>query len=165
MVDIQTLSISLAACSFILAAAYYVLNLKHQRETREAQLFMNIYNKLETLENTKRMQEILFEYKFESPEEFNHKYGRQTNPEAFYNWMHLNDLLEGIGVLVREGLIDIRLVALLGSGLVTNYWRKYESVWEDFRLRHDWPRAAAEAEYLYHRIIEYGKQHPELDIK
>ena len=165
MVDIQTVSIVLAACSFILAATYYVLNLKHQRETREAQLFMNIYNKMENPENTKRMQKVLFEFQFETPEEFNEKYGQQNNPEAYNDWMHLSDLLEGVGVFVREGLVDIRLVALLESGLITNYWRKYEIVWQDWRLKHDWPRAAIEVEYLYHRIIEYGKQHPELEIK
>jgi hypothetical protein len=102
---------------------------------------------------------------FENVEEFNEKYSRETNPDSYYDWMHLTDLIEGIGVFVRENLIDIRLVALLMSGLVTNYWRKYEVVWKDWREKHNWPRAAAEVEYLYYKLLEYSEKHPELEIR
>jgi hypothetical protein len=46
MIDIQTISIVLAASRFILAATYYVFNLKHQRESREATLFNSISQSL-----------------------------------------------------------------------------------------------------------------------
>ena len=165
MIELSTIRDLVAIAGVLIALVYYIINIRNQRETRQAQLFMSIYDKLEHPDMTERVQEVLFKYSFQTPEEFNEKYGMENNPEAYYKVMHLNDLLEGIGVFVREGLVDVRLVALLDSGLITNYWRKYESVWRDWRIRNDWPRAAAEVEYLYNRIMEYGKQHPELEIK
>ena len=165
MIDLSTFRDLVAIASFLVALTYYIINIRNQRETRQAQLFMNIYSKIETSDNTERAQEILFKFQLKSAEEFYEKYGMENNPEAYFKWMYLNDLLEGVGVFVREGLVDIRLVALLMSGLITNYWRKYEIVWNYFREKHGWPRAAVEVEYLYHRLLEYSEKHPELDIK
>ena len=61
---------------------------------------------------------------------------------------------EGLGVLVREGLLSIRLVALLMTGPTLAFWRKIEPYVEDARkIGH--PRAYIETEYLAKRLIEY----------
>jgi hypothetical protein len=161
----------LQTAGLLVGIVYYIMVLrnqqksqKHAEDTREAQLFMNIYNKIETRENTERIDRVL-SMKFDSVEEFHSKYGLEANPEAYYDVMHVSDLIEGVGVLVKEGLVDIRLVVLLMSGMVTNYWRNFEIVWMDFRENRDWPRASVEVEYLYHEVMKYAKKHPEQQIK
>jgi hypothetical protein len=72
---------------------------------------------------------------------------------------------KGIGVLVREGLIDIGFVSKLMSGGIISFWEKNRASFIDFREKFNWPRAAIEGEYLYNRVIEYGEEHPELKIK
>ena len=147
MVEFSTILQFIQATGIIVGVAYYILNIENNRrsqelarisqehatETREAQLFMNIYNKLETRENSELTVVVLFEMSFETVDEFNEKYGRETNPEAYYDWMYLTNILEGIGVFVRKGLVDIGLVAGICSGLVIRYWEKYEMVWMNWR--------------------------------
>jgi hypothetical protein len=45
-----------------------------------------------------------------------------------------------------------------------NLWGKYGSYCERFRKEFNYSRFMVEAEYLYYRIREYGKKHPELKI-
>lgn len=71
---------------------------------------------------------------------------------------------EGIGVLIREGLLDIGLVAKLSSGNIIWFWEKYRSGIYDIRDKMNWVRFAIEVEYLYERIVDYAKKHPELEI-
>ena len=68
---------------------------------------------------------------------------------------------EGVGVLVKEGRLDIRWVALLMAGMVINMWEKLEPVIEEYRL-YTRPRMASESEYLYNELMKYLEKHPEL---
>lgn len=63
--------------------------------------------------------------------------------------------MEGVGVLVKEGLLDIRFVALLMSGLTLKSWEKYESFIREARVRWGLPRYGSEFEYLYGCLVDY----------
>jgi preprotein translocase subunit YajC len=56
MVDIQTISLSLAAACLLIAATYYIMILRNQQRTRQASLFMQLYD---TYANRKVIQEFL----------------------------------------------------------------------------------------------------------
>ena len=168
---LQTIGILLTGLTVSIAAIYYTLTLRYTRrnqdlqlETRQAQLFWNIYDKIETRENSEMLNKVLSRT-FDTPQEFHEKYGRETNAEAYYDWMYFSDLYEGLGVLVREGFVDIRFIALLMSGGVKRYWETYKPVFHDFRDTWGWPRAGIEVEYLYTQIMEYAREHPELEIQ
>jgi hypothetical protein len=70
---------------------------------------------------------------------------------------------EGLGVLIREGLIDIRMVALLICGMTRSYWEKHKPILEDGRKAMGFKRWVSEADYLYDELIGYLARHPELD--
>jgi hypothetical protein len=63
---------------------------------------------------------------------------------------------------VREGMLDVRLVALSSGGTYMKYWEKYGPIWKELRKRFDEPRWGIEAEYMYTRIKDYMEKHPEL---
>ena len=69
---------------------------------------------------------------------------------------------EGVGVLVREGLLDIRLVALLMTGTTLGFWRKIELYVLDVRVSLG-PRVWIETEYLAKRLLDYMEKHPEIE--
>lgn len=71
---------------------------------------------------------------------------------------------EGIGVLVRENLVDVRLVSLLISGAVTGWWENWGPYIVQARAERGFPRWCIEVEYLNDWIREYGREHPELQI-
>ena len=70
---------------------------------------------------------------------------------------------EGVGVLVREGHINIRLFALLMTGMTRSWWERiYKPCLEEGRMKRNFPRWMSESEYLYKEMMKYHKEHPEL---
>jgi len=87
----------------------------------------------------------------------------RENEKYLRAWGTIVGFYEGVGVLVKEGLIDIRLVALLMTGTTTLFWRKMEPFIDEIRRR-AYPRAYIETEYLYNALMDYIKEHPEIEI-
>lgn len=158
--EIQTVYYMIAATGVLVAAIYYVLNMRATLQTRQAQLFMNIYQttysqffqdaqyktysiELNSLDDYKKMTEDGDKYK------------------AFYIY---GGFFEGVGVLVREKLVDVSLVAKLMSGITLGWWEKYKHHVEINRKEYGFPRYMVETEYLAKSISDYGKKHPELGI-
>jgi len=69
---------------------------------------------------------------------------------------------EGLGVLVKENLLDIRVVSLLLTGLVIEFWDKFIPIIDEVREAIGEPRLFIEAEYLYNQLMKYTKEHPEI---
>lgn len=43
MVDLQTVSVTVASASVVVAAIYYIFQVRHQRKTRDTELVMRLY--------------------------------------------------------------------------------------------------------------------------
>lgn len=167
MVNAETVSIIFAGLSIGLAAIYYMMTLRNaqrsqqlQLETRQAQLFMDIYIHLATEEASKADYD-LFHLEFRDVDDWNEIIG---DKEKYTAWNIYATYFEGVGLLVRKQLLDIDTVARLMSGGVTSWWDKYEAGIKACREHYGWPRFMIEAEYLYQKVIEYGRDHPELNI-
>ena len=182
MVDYQTLSIVFTGLSISLAAFYYIMTLRNTQnnqeltrkaqeltaETRQAQLFMQICN--QTLNNPAYMKEYYrirdSEWKdFDEYLEFLGEPGSENYNDVFI----VGGTLESLGVLVEEGLIDIRLVEKLMRRVVIEYWEKigpmlYERarVWSQEREEQKPILQSWKAEYLYNELMNYLEEHPEL---
>ena len=182
MVDYQTLSIVFTGLSISLAAFYYIMTLRNTQnnqeltrkaqeltaETRQAQLFMQICN--QTLNNPAYMKGYYrirdSEWKdFDEYLEFLGEPGSENYNDVFI----VGGTLESLGVLVEEGLIDIRLVEKLMRRVVIEYWEKigpmlYERarVWSQEREEKEPILQSWKAEYLYNELMKYLEEHPEL---
>ncbi len=69
---------------------------------------------------------------------------------------------EGIGVLVKENLIDIKLVALYITGQTRQAWERLKPVIEIYRKERDYIRYMSEMEYVYERLMDYMAKNMEL---
>jgi len=160
MVDISSISAVVVAVGVIVGVVFAVLelrNLKRQREieveTRQAQLFMQIYDHYYTEDFLGDENEILFKWKWKDFDDFWQKYGPETNVEAFNKWDSLETYFKGVGVLVKRKLIDLDLVKdLMGTSIIL-HWEKSGSIIKEFRRRY-WPHAYQWYEYLYNEIQE-----------
>jgi hypothetical protein len=153
IVDIQTAYYMVAATGVLVAAVYYILNIQNSKknqelmlkaqqqtlETRQAQLFMPIYATYHSEEYIKAFSEIM-KWKYDSYDDYMAKYGLEVNPEAYLMYRKVFGYLEGIGVLVRRGLIDASLVDDLISGAVVSYWERFEPYLVERRKRLNWPQ-------------------------
>ena len=70
--------------------------------------------------------------------------------------------LEGIGVLVREGYLDIRVIAELMSASVKSSWDKRGPAMIEYRKVFNMPHEYVEFEYIYNALMKYYEEHPEL---
>lgn len=162
-----------AATGVLVAAVFYILNLRiSQRnqelmlkaqqqtlETRQAQMFMNIYQQV-TSKTFIQANNLAFEDSQWSTWEELQNHWKDTEFRESFNIV--GTYYEGLGVLVRENLLNIRLVALLICGMTLRYWERLGPVVDDARKGMEFSRFLSESEYLYGELMKYLGEHPEL---
>jgi hypothetical protein len=166
MVDAQTIGVLVTAASVSVAAIYYIMTLRSQQknmkatlQTREAQLFMMLYSKTSSEEFSRHLINMLT-VEWNSYEDFKAKV--INDPEKAVSLQVIVAAWEGIGVLVRENLIDIKLIALYCAGPTRKLWEKFRPEIEVYRKEIDYSRYMSEMKYVYGRLMDYMAAHPEL---
>jgi len=162
MVDYGTLSIVLTGLGVIVAIMYYTLTLRNSIRTRQAQLFMQIYDKFASPVYIDAMGRL--NASREQLKTVDDYYEWASDPENWRTRVILGTFYEGVGVLVKENLIEIRIVAELMTGPIIQFWGIFGPIVDGIRLRENHPRALSETEYLYDELMKYIKQHPEIEI-
>jgi hypothetical protein len=66
---------------------------------------------------------------------------------------------------VREGLLPIRMVALMLSGPIRSYWEMYKPFIEEGRRDMGYSRLLSEVEFLYVDLMRFFEEHPELSTR
>ena len=160
MASFEFLAIILTGLGMTISLLYYTFTLQNANKTRQAALFMNIYNQT----TTKEAQEdymIIETIEMNSVQDWNEL---KKNPEIFKVLAWHFTYYEGIGVLLHEGLIDVGLVARMYSGNIIWFWEKYRDGVMDLRKHTNWARWAVEVEYFYDQMVAYSKKHPDMNI-
>jgi hypothetical protein len=170
LIDIQTIGILLTGLAVSIAAIYYTLTLRYSRrnqdlqlETRQAQLFMQIYDHSFDVEFVRLRQEIENHWKWENSDDYMKKYSVWADTKLSSMWSSLMLYYEGIGVLLNRGLIDATLIDDLMAGAIIRFWEKFGPLIYEWRKSLNRPYLAEWVEYLYNQIkpiIE--EQHPEI---
>ena len=185
MVEFSTILSFIQAGGIVVGVAYYILNIENNRrnqeltlksqeltrqaqeqatETRHTQLYMQVFNM--TMNNRTFMDSYfkLNAYPWKDYDDFVESIGF-NGPEITelgYELLHVTSVLEGIGVMVKENMLEIHLIAVFMSAVTRMLWEKIESyVWK-YREAVDLPRWISEYEYLYNELMKYNKEHPEL---
>ena len=176
MVSFEFLAIILTGLGLTASIVYYStilrnanktreLQLKaqeHAGETRQAQLFMEIYRTWSSMETIKIRRE-LETWAWTDYDDFIQKYGVTNNPDAYSSFQKLGAWYEGIGVLIKRKLIDPTFVDDLMSGVILWGWETFGSIVREHRVRENMPFYFEFWEYLYEEISAIAhKQHPEL---
>ncbi|MFX1332776.1 MAG: hypothetical protein ACFE9W_14560 [Promethearchaeota archaeon] len=151
--DVAIASIVVACISVVVASVLAVLQLRHQSQTRQAQLFMNIYDEYYNPEWHRRWLELVYTVK---DEELIDSDGIPTflkgDIEKYVGATALTSFFEGIGLLVYKGLIDINLVAELMSTPLIFVWQRVEELVMRVREITGRPQVYEWFEYLYNEI-------------
>ncbi len=168
---IESIPLVLTGIGIIISILYYTSVLRnanktrelqlqaqeHAIETRQAQLLMQIVNHWSQPWIIDARQ-LLEDAEFDSVEDALRQ--AEENPEGFKAFRIFMIWLEGIGVLVKEGYLDIKIIADLMSVAVKTYWEKYEPI--IMYMRKSNPRSYIEFEYLYNAVMNFYEEHPEL---
>ena len=160
---IQTLGLLVGIFYYIMTLQNTRKNQQIQLETRQAQLFMTLHIE-DITQRASESLDVMMSLEYEDLDDFESKYGLENNPEAHHLINFFTNYYEGIGVLIRHGYVDIRLVAELSSGAIRVGWEKYKAMAYEARSKYNWPRWSVEFEYLYDTMMDYARKHPELKI-
>jgi hypothetical protein len=170
MVDLavlQTMSYLIAALSFAVTCAYYIMNLrntqanmKHTLETRQAQLFMQIYGAYASKEIQEAYGELMI-WEWKDLDDFASKYYHRKSLDVINKWMVF---INGLGILVYEKLIDVRLVYNLAWVELLRFYIRFEMVIRELGERRKEPDEGKFVVYLFEecmRIYEErnGRKH------
>jgi hypothetical protein len=179
MVSMEIFALVLTGVGIMASIIYYAnilnnanktreLQLKAQElatETRQAQLFMQIYSTYHSEEFIKAIDGIM-KWEYIDYDDYISKYGSDVNPEAYMMYRKGFGYLEGIGVLVRRGFIDVSLVDDLMSGAIVVFWEKLGPYIVERRKELNWPQIGEQIEYLYNQVKPIAeRQRRELTTK
>jgi hypothetical protein len=167
LTDLQTLFSYLTPISLTIGVIYHIMTLNNTRknqqlslETRQAQLFMQIYNRLNEADFIAHFTKVMT-VEWADFNDFLEKFGPEK-PDNYNSLWAIIGYYEGIGVLIKEKYVDIRLVAELMAGITRQFWEKMEPIYEDGKKYWNYPRLWSETEYLYNELMRYMEEHPEL---
>ncbi len=90
-------------------------------------------------------------------EDFKSKYDHRANPENAANRMAMWNRFETIGMLYREGLLDLKTLYGGIGGVLTVMWFKFKPIIEMYRDTEYDATAYENFEYLAERVLEYTK--------
>ena len=131
-------------------------------KSRQASLLMQMWNRTQSKEFNKDLY-TFYAMEWEDFDDFIEKYGQDNNPEAWNAFGSIVNFCEGLGVMVKNDLIDPALVDDMESNLIVTSWEKFSPIITEFKKRNNFPTFCEQFEYLYHQIAPiYYRQHPEL---
>jgi hypothetical protein len=170
MIQIEYLALILTGIGIIVSILYYASVLRNANktqqlalETRQAQLFMYMYDRWSNPESIKHGDE-LETWEWTDYDDFLERYGQEKNPERYISFSYIARFLEGVGVLVKRKLVDPLLVDDLMSGNILDFWDKFgDPLIKKRQVLRNYPQYYEHVEYLY-KVIKpiVDSQHPEL---
>jgi len=157
MVDISTVSIVIASAGVLVAATYYVLQLRHQNRMRQTDLVIRLYSAFIGTEFTDASMRFLA-LEFKDYEDYVNKFGPivrigkygvtvNDNPEI-RGFLYVDNFFQQVGILLHRGFIDAGLVRDVFTYRVELLWKKAEPIIQGFRKEFNQPEAGKWFEYL-----------------
>jgi len=162
MIELSTIRDLVAIFGVIAGFSYYVLTVRNtqknqqlQLETRQTQIFMQIYQQINTEEVYKSWAELVNVGKVEY-EEYLQKYDSTVNPGHFAKRAQIWYSYNTIGELLRQGIIELDLINRLSLGpMVITMWERWEHIIRKTRERERGPDLWEGFEYLYNEVKSY----------
>jgi hypothetical protein len=158
LVDIallQSVSYIAGALGVCVAAIYYVLNLRATLQTRQIQLFMQIFQRFQEPDFANQWN-ILMNREWKDFDDYWNKYGGNQSSDGA-TLLSVQEYFEGIGVLLMKKMIDVDIVYELMPTMATTFWKKYEPLVIQTRKKINYPQFFRPVEYLSDRLVEQAK--------
>jgi len=159
MVDIQTISVTIASAGVFAAALYYIFQIRHQNKVRQTDLVMRLYSQFFGSEDHQRAGKKVLWITYEDYDDFVKKYGAPNSEEPIP--MAIDKVLysfEELGVLLSKKLVDIDLIDQLMGYNIMMIGAKVMPIIEEARKRLNLPRVWTNFEYLYNEMKKREKR-------
>jgi hypothetical protein len=150
MDDISAVATIVTTVSIAIGVVFTLLELRHLAKTRRTEIIMKIYDRFSSKEIVEAMNKV-GSAKFESLDDYRKKYG-------FTEITEVAVLFEGLGVLLEQNLIDIKMVDRLFGPTLKALWERVQPVLYAMRKGLNEPFFFSHFEYLIKELSAYRKK-------
>ena len=154
LTEIQTAYYMVAATGVLVAAAYYIFNMKTTLETRRIAMIESISSRIANDEGQMRYFELM-NYQWTDYEDFERKYGSPNNLRAAAKRYALWNDFNTMGMILRKGLVKAEDVYNMGFGGIPLFWEKYGPIVEESRVRYNGKEYSKDMEFLAGEMLRY----------
>ena len=120
MEDLSIIGGYITYASLMIGLILALMELRHWHKTRKTEIIMNVYNRFSEREIIEVISKV-GSSKYENFEDYRNKYG-------FTEVMELSTLFEGLGVLLQQKLIDIKMIDQFFSPTLSFLWDKMKPI-------------------------------------
>jgi len=160
LAEIQSAYYLVAATGVLLAAAFYIMNLRMVQKKMKIDAAILYGNLVTEKERIRDWRHILFETNYASFEEW--EKGSRSNPEDFLTFQEMAGGMNQLGLLLKEKVVDPEmLMTLLGPIWPKVIWLKLAPIIEGQRKIYNYPQWRHYAEFLYK---EAERMYPEVKV-
>jgi len=162
--EIQTVYYMVAATGVLVAAIFYIMNLREQRrnirltlETRRVGMVRELTKDMQNFEYTRSFWELM-NYEWKDYDDYQRKYGPENNVEATAKRGTMFIAMNSRGAMLRKGMLEIEdLYDSTGGLTVVFLWEKYKPIIEEFRRRYYGKHYMRDLEYYAGEMLRYVK--------
>jgi len=159
LAEIQAAYYMVAATGVLVAAVYYVMNIRYNKKAREMEICRSFASDYVSEQGMQRYGTIM-SMEWKDYEDFMKKYG-YSNPEMFKLWTSQFFAFEMWGILIKSKIINADLIYDLGAYGAIKAWEKFKPIIEGRRgisWGHDY---MINAEYLAIECLKIKMKHDE----
>jgi len=157
LAEIQAAYYMVAATGVLVAAVFYILNLRETTRNRRVALTQNLIQTLNSMESIKAQGELM-NMEWKNYEDFEKKYGSDNNLDNYSKRFFFFYNLEAIGQLLRDGLADADTLYGVIWNTTLSVWHKFLPTIEENRRRYSGKDAWSGFEYLVDEMMRIKKQ-------
>jgi hypothetical protein len=164
MVSLEVVAILLSGISISASLYYYSSVLQNanktqqmQLETRQTQLYQQLFNRFMD-DSFPVFWEVLFDWSWSDYDDFMDKYGFDNNPEDWNRFIIATSPWENMGILIKEGMIDPKILFHWMGPYPLYLWDKVEPVMVEYRNRNNIPSFFEWFEDIYYCFKELQKE-------
>jgi len=156
MVTLETVLNVIPIVSLVIVGAYYSLQIRNQNRNRQAELYMQLFQRDISDEFQQKVFD-LYSLDFSDPEQLNERYSTDRQLRAAFHSVMF--YLDGIGNLMRNGLIDFEYVSQIGAGVgPIKSWEILRPWIEYYRESRNVPDYMSGFEFYANEMIRVRKQ-------
>jgi hypothetical protein len=156
--EIQAAYYMVAATGVLVAAIYYVYNMREQRRNRRITLTQSLIQSFSSPE-TFRIQGELMNMEWSDYDDFEKKYGSDYNVDNYAKRMYIFYYFEALGDLLKAGLADAETLYSVIWLVPITVWMKFLPTITENRKRYTGKDGWSGFEYLVNRMLEIKRQH------
>ena len=150
MEDLTIIGGYITYASLMIGLILALMELRHWHKTRKTGIIMSIYNRFSEREIIEAISKV-GSSKYENLEDYRNKYG-------FTEVMELSTLFEGLGVLLQQKLIDIKMIDQFFGPTLTFLWDKMKPVIYGMRKSLNEPFYFSHFELIINQLKFYNKK-------